>query len=128
MVYYKKNINKILENSDLNPEEIEKSNSLSENGDDLINQNKDDSSKETSSEPENSINKNTSERNVLNDKSNKQDLSLFNRFLKEGFDGITTNPNYKLLALLIILLINLSLFLFVGNLGKSFLQNSGLLS
>ena len=128
MVYYKKNINKILENSDLNPEEIEKSNSLSENGDDVINQNKDDSSKETSSEPENSINKNTSERNVLNDKSNKQDLSLFNRFLKEGFDGITTNPNYKLLALLIILLINLSLFLFVGNLGKSFLQNSGLLS
>ena len=128
MVYYKKNINKILENSDLNPEEIEKSNSLSENDDDVINQNKDDSLNETSSEPENSINKNTSERNVLNDKSNKQDLSLFNRFLKEGFDGITTNPNYKLLALLIILLINLSLFLFVGNLGKSFLQNSGLLS
>ena len=128
MVYYKKNINKILENSDLIPEEIEKSNSLSENGDDMINQNKDDSSNGTSSEPENSINKNTSEGNVLNDKSNKQDLSLFNRFLKEGFDGITTNPNYKLLALLIILLINLSLFLFVGNLGKSFLQNSGLLS
>ena len=128
MVYYKKNINKILENSDLIPEEIEKSNSLSENGDDVINQNKDDSSNETPSEPENSINKNTSESNVLNDKSNKQDLSLFNRFLKEGFDGITTNPNYKLLALLIILLINLSLFLFVGNLGKSFLQNSGLLS
>jgi len=128
MVYYKKNINKILENSDLIPEEIEKSNSLSENGDDIINQNKDDSSNGTSSEPENSINKNTSEGNVLNDKSNKQDLSLFNRFLKEGFDGITTNPNYKLLALLIILLINLSLFLFVGNLGKSFLQNSGLLS
>ena len=128
MVYYKKNINKILENSDLNPEEIEKSNSLSENGDDVIDQNKDDRSNETTSEPENSINKNSSERNVLNDKSNKQDLSLFNRFLKEGFDGITTNPNYKLLALLIILLINLSLFLFVGNLGKSFLQNSGLLS
>ena len=128
MVYYKKNINKILENSDLIPEEIEKSNSLSENGDDIINQNKDDSSNGTSSETENSINKNTSEGNVLNDKSNKQDLSLFNRFLKEGFDGITTNPNYKLLALLIILLINLSLFLFVGNLGKSFLQNSGLLS
>ena len=128
MVYYKKNINKILENSDLIPEEIEKSNSLSENGDDIINQNKDDSLNGTSSETENSINKNTSEGNVLNDKSNKQDLSLFNRFLKEGFDGITTNPNYKLLALLIILLINLSLFLFVGNLGKSFLQNSGLLS
>ena len=128
MVYYKKNINKILENSDLNPEEIEKSNSLSENGDDVINQNKDDRSNETSSEPENSINKNTSESNVLNDKSNKQDLSLFNRFLKEGFDGITTNPNYKLLALLIILLINLSLFFLIGNLGKSFLKSSGILS
>ncbi len=58
---------------------------------------------------------------------NEKEDSLFNRFLKEGFDGITTNPNYKLLALLIILLINLSLFLVVGNMGKSFLENSGLL-
>ena len=117
-----------MENSDLNPEEREKSNSLSENDNDLIKQNKDESANETSSEAEILVNKNSAEGNVLNDKSNKQDLSLFNRFLKEGFDGITTNPNYKLLALLIILLINLSLFLFVGNLGKSFLQNSGLLS
>ena len=128
MVYYKKNINKTLENSDSIPEEKENSNSLSENGDDLINQDKDENSNNTSSESEILTNKNTAEGNILNDKSNKQDLSLFNRFLKEGFDGITTNPNYKLLALLIILLINLSLFLFVGNLGKSFLQNSGLLS
>ena len=128
MVYYKKNINKTLENPDLIPEEKEKSNSLSENGDDLVKQNKDKRPNDTSSEPEILINKNSADGNVLNNKSNKQDLSLFNRFLKEGFDGITTNPNYKLLALLIILLINLSLFLFVGNLGKSFLQNSGLLS
>ncbi len=53
--------------------------------------------------------------------------SVFKRVLENGFDGITTNPNYKLLALLIILLINLSLFFLVGNLGKTFLKNSGIL-
>ena len=58
--------------------------------------------------------------------SDKKD-SLFKRILENGFDGITTNPNYKLLALLIILLINLSLFFVVGNLGKDFLRNSGIL-
>ena len=36
--------------------------------------------------------------------------SLFKRFLNNGIDGISTNPNYKMLALLIILLINLSYF------------------
>ena len=54
--------------------------------------------------------------------------SLFKRVLENGFDGITTNPNYKLLALLIILLINLSLFFLVGNLGKTFLKNTGILN
>ena len=53
--------------------------------------------------------------------------SVFKRVLENGFDGITTNPNYKLLALLIILLINLSLFFLVGNIGKTFLKNSGIL-
>ncbi len=53
--------------------------------------------------------------------------SVFKRILENGFDGITTNPNYKLLALLIILLINLSLFFLVGNIGKTFLKNSGIL-
>ena len=66
-----------------------------------------------------------------NDKSksipDKKD-SLFRRVIENGFDGITTNPNYKLLALLIILLINLSLFFVVGNIGKNFLRNSGILS
>ena len=57
-----------------------------------------------------------------------EDDSLFQRILENGFDGVTTNPNYKLLALLVILLINLSLFLLIGNIGKSFLRNSGLLS
>ncbi len=59
--------------------------------------------------------------------SQKKD-TLLRRVIENGFDGITTNPNYKLLALLIILLINLSLFFVVGNIGKNFLRNSGILS
>ena len=59
--------------------------------------------------------------------SNSKNDSVFKRVLENGFDGITTNPNYKLLALLIILLINLSLFFLVGNIGKTFLKNSGIL-
>ncbi len=64
---------------------------------------------------------------VMNAVSNAKNDSVFKRVLENGFDGITTNPNYKLLALLIILLINLSLFFLVGNLGKTFLKNSGIL-
>ena len=52
---------------------------------------------------------------------------LFKRFLNNGFDGISTNPNYKMLALLIILLINLSLFFVIGNMGKAFLRNAGIM-
>ena len=62
----------------------------------------------------------------ISESTSKND-SVFNRVLENGFDGITTNPNYKLLALLIILLINLSLFFLVGNIGKTFLKNSGIL-
>ena len=62
-----------------------------------------------------------------NAESNSKNNSVFKRVLENGFDGITTNPNYKLLALLIILLINLSLFFLVGNIGKTFLKNSGIL-
>ena len=65
---------------------------------------------------------------IENVESNSKSDSIFKRVLENGFDGITTNPNYKLLALLIILLINLSLFFLVGNLGKTFLKNSGILS
>ena len=54
--------------------------------------------------------------------------SLFQRFLDKGFDGISTNPNHKMLALLIILLINLSLFFVIGNIGKSFLRNAGIMT
>ena len=67
-------------------------------------------------------------KDIENVESNSKNDSIFKRVLENGFDGITTNPNYKLLALLIILLINLSLFFLLGNLGKTFLKNSGILS
>ena len=53
--------------------------------------------------------------------------SLFKRILNDGFDGISSNPNYKMLALLIILLINLSLFFIIGNIGKAFLRKAGIM-
>ena len=56
-----------------------------------------------------------------------EDNSLFRRILNDGFDGISSNPNYKMLALLIILLINLSLFFVIGNVGKAFLRNAGIM-
>ena len=79
-----------------------------------------------------SLANNASEENINNAEvkiaeSNSKNDSVFKRVLENGFDGITTNPNYKLLALLIILLINLSLFFLVGNIGKTFLKNSGIL-
>tara|TARA_Y100000589_G_scaffold35869_1_gene30036 strand:+ start:1356 stop:1643 length:288 start_codon:yes stop_codon:yes gene_type:complete len=94
-----------LEESENNPEIQEKVESLAENA-----------------------NEQNAENKVLvsSDLNNEND-SVFKRVLENGFDGITTNPNYKLLALLIILLINLSLFFLVGNLGKTFLKNSGIL-
>ena len=64
---------------------------------------------------------------LKNTESISKNDSVFKRVLENGFDGVTSNPNYKLLALLIILLINLSLFFLVGNLGKTFLKNSGIL-
>ena len=53
--------------------------------------------------------------------------SLFKRILNDGFDGISSNPNYKMLALLIILLVNLSLFFVIGNVGKAFLRKAGIM-
>ncbi len=83
-------------------------------------------------EKDESLAENASEQNINNaevkiGESPSQNDSVFKRVLENGFDGITTNPNYKLLALLIILLINLSLFFLVGNIGKTFLKNSGIL-
>ena len=76
---------------------------------------------------ENASEQNINNAEVINAESISKNDSVFKRVLEYGFDGITTNPNYKLLALLIILLINLSLFFLVGNLGKTFLKNSGIL-
>ena len=76
---------------------------------------------------ENANEQNINNTEVENNGSSSKNDSVFKRVLENGFDGITTNPNYKLLALLIILLINLSLFFLVGNVGKTFLKNSGIL-
>ena len=94
-----------MEESEINPEVQEKHESSAKN------------------ESEQTINKTF----LNNSDSKSKSDSVFKRVLENGFDGITTNPNYKLLALLIILLINLSLFFLVGNLGKTFLKNSGIL-
>ena len=95
-----------MEEPEINPDVQEKVESLAENASEQIINTKD----------------------IENVESNSKSDSIFKRVLENGFDGITTNPNYKLLALLIILLINLSLFFLVGNLGKTFLKNSGILS
>ena len=77
-----------------------------------------------------------SNQNIKEEKSNSdlkekkpefKDNSLFKRILNDGFDGISSNPNYKMLALLIILLVNLSLFFVIGNVGKAFLRNAGIM-
>ena len=94
-----------MEEPEINPDVQEKVESLAENANEQI------------------INNAT----LKNSEINPNNDSVFKRVLENGFDGITTNPNYKLLALLIILLINLSLFFLVGNLGKTFLKNSGIL-
>ena len=95
-----------MEEPEINPDVQEKVESLAENASEQI------------------INTN----DIENVESSSKSDSIFKRVLENGFDGITTNPNYKLLALLIILLINLSLFFLLGNLGKTFLKNSGILS
>ena len=94
-----------MEESEVNPETKEKVESLAENASE----------------------QNIDNAEVKNVEFTSKNDSVFKRVLENGFDGITTNPNYKLLALLIILLINLSLFFLVGNIGKTFLKNSGIL-
>ena len=80
---------------------------------------------------EKASNQNDSEKKVNVDstqiKSRNLDKSIFKRILNDGFDGISSNPNYKMLALLVILLINLSLFFVIGNIGKAFLKNAGIM-
>jgi len=122
-----------LEDSKLNPEEnkIESSFDINE---DNKNPNEDNQKEENvkafTEFLEKASNQNSSEEKVnLNSEQKKLkiDNSLFKRFLNNGFDGISTNPNYKMLGLLIILLINLSLFFVIGNVGKEFLRNAGIM-
>ena len=61
------------------------------------------------------------------EKVETKDNSLFKKIINDGFDVISSNPNFKMLALLIILLINLSLFFVIGNIGKAFLRKAGIL-
>ena len=109
-----------MEESDLIPEKKQKEEDLSIN-----NPTPNNSDEETSQVLDDSVKSQTN--NKSKNITDKKD-TLFRRVVENGFDGITTNPNYKLLALLIILLINLSLFFVVGNIGKNFLRNSGILS
>ncbi len=113
-----------MQESELNPDSQEKKQTSAINSDDKLN--------DYEKEEEKLVSLNNSSNNEQKDKKDtSKDLkngdSLFKRILENGFDGVTTNPNYKLLALLIILLINLSLFFLVGNLGKNFLKSSGIL-
>ncbi len=114
-----------MEESDLSPEGKDNFESSPNDIGDASKVNKISKSPESLEELKDNIVEN---KNVIDNKITTNDNSLFKRIIENGFDGITTNPNYKLLALLIILLINLSLFFLVGNLGKTFLKNTGILS
>ena len=123
-----------MEDSKLNPEEdnsIESSPNLNEDDKDLIEGNKKEENVKAFTEfLEKASSQNSSEEKVnlgSEEQKLKGEKSLFKRFLNNGFDGISTNPNYKMLALLIILLINLSLFFVIGNIGKTFLRNAGIM-
>ena len=123
-----------LEDSKLNPEEnnsIESSPNLNEDNNDLNEGNKKEENVKAFTEfLEKASNQDSSEEKLKLDSEQQKlkiDKSLFKRFLNNGFDGISTNPNYKMLALLIILLINLSLFFVIGNMGKAFLRNAGIM-
>ncbi len=123
-----------LEDSKLYPEEnnsIESAPNLNEDNKDLNGGNKKEENVKTFTEfLEKASNQYSSQEKVKLDSEQQKlkiDKSLFKRFLNNGFDGISTNPNYKMLALLIVLLINLSLFFVIGNMGKAFLRNAGIM-
>ena len=123
-----------LEDSKLNPEEnnsIESFPDLNEDNKDLNEGNKKEENVKAFTEfLEKASNKDSLKEEVNLDSEQqkiKANKTLFKRFLNNGFDGISTNPNYKMLALLIILLINLSLFFLIGNIGKEFLRNAGIM-
>ena len=123
-----------MEDSKLNPEEnnsIEPAPNLTEDNKDLNEENKKEENVKAFTEfLETASNQDSLGEKVKLDSDKQQikkDDSLFMRILNKGFDGISTNPNHKMLALLIILLINLSVFLAIGNIGKAFLRNAGIL-
>ena len=123
-----------MEDSKLNPEEnnsIDSSPNLNEDNKDLKEGNKKEENLEAFAEfLEKASKQDSSEEQASFDSKEQKlkiDKSLFKRFLNNGFDGISTNPNFKMLALLIILLINLSLFFVIGNIGKEFLRNAGIM-
>ncbi len=123
-----------LEDLKPNPEEnnsVEPSLNLNEENKDVNEKNKKEENVKAFTEfLETASNQDSSEENVKLDfdkQKIKTDDSLFIRILNNGFDGISTNPNHKMLALLIILLINLSVFIVIGNIGKAFLRNAGIL-
>ena len=123
-----------MEDSKLNPEEnnsIESSPNLNEDNKDLNEGiKKEENVKAFTEFLVKASKKDSSEDKVKIDSDQQKikiDDSLFKRFLNYGFDGISTNPNYKMLALLIILLINLSLFFVIGNMGKEFLRNAAIM-
>ncbi len=123
-----------MEDSKLNPEENNSSESslnLNEDNKNLNDGNKKEENVKAFTEfLEKASNKDSSEEKVNLDSQQQKikiDKSLFKRFLNKGFDGISTDPNYKMLALLIILLINLSAFFVIGNIGKAFLRNAGIM-
>ena len=109
----------------------DQNNSIESSSDINKDSNKEDNIKEFSEFLETASNQESNEVKVISDLKGKEvetkKISLFKRILNDGFDGISSNPNYKMLALLIILLINLSLFFVIGNVGKAFLRNAGIM-
>ena len=117
-----------MEESKLNPEESNSIESFSE----LDKENKREEKVKAFAEfLEEASNQESNEEKMNSDltveKLETKDNSILKKILNDGFDGISTNPNYKMLALLIILLINLSLFFVIGNMGKAFLIKAGIM-
>ena len=112
--------------------QIPEENSIESSSDIKKESNKEENVKAFTEFLEEASNQNIKEEKANSDLKEKKpefkDNSLFKRILNDGFDGISSNPNYKMLALLIILLINLSLFFVIGNVGKAFLRNAGIMS
>ncbi len=114
------------------PKQIHEENSSIESSSEIKNEsNKEENVKAFTEFLEKASNQENKEEKVNPDLKGKNEKtknnSLFKRILNDGFDGISSNPNYKMLALLIILLINLSLFFVIGNIGKAFLRKAGIM-